>query len=647
MMRHILTIVMVCAPGWAAAPSWLKEAATSAIPAYPAKTPAVVLLHEESVMLEPNGKQTKSVRRAVKVLTREGAQEARFGQVYYSDTGKPKEMKGWLIAPSQKVTDYEKGRVVDGAYADGLYEQIRFRALNASSAADEGAVFGVESVIEETSIFSQFAYTFQDELPVLRSRFSLTLPAGWRAEAKLVRGSSVEDLAPEVSGATYSWGMKALDPFEVESDAPPRSTQVPRILVSTFPPEGAPLTGNFKSWSGVSSWLDQLIEKSVEVTPEIESESRRIASGAASPWEKIRALAVRAQQVRYVSVQLNLSRGGGYTPRRPSMVQSKGYGDCKDKANYLRALLKAAGIESYPVVIYSGDPRRTRPEWPSPQQFNHAILAIAVAADTKAPAAFDYPGLGRLLLFDPTDEVVPFGWIPQHEQQSNALLIASEKGGLFVTPAVPASENSVVRTATISVDENGTLSAQLTDSLKGQPAFDAEGLLRGSTLSEYVKRQERLVAARLKGAVLENVEPKNGLQSFDVRMQLKASGYARSMQGRLMMVRPFPLPVEGLPDVARQKRTQPIVLDAASFREEVELQVPPGYEIDELPGSGEVVCAYGKYSFQLMVDGSKIKARRQLELPSAVVPAQDYAKIREFVGKIGGSEHNPVVFTRK
>ena len=40
-------------------------------------------------------------------------------------------------------------------------------------------------------------------------------------------------------------------------------------------------------------------------------------------------------------------------------------------------ILAAAGVRSWLVSIYSGDPDYVRDSFPSPQQFNHAIVAIA------------------------------------------------------------------------------------------------------------------------------------------------------------------------------------------------------------------------------------------------------------------------------
>jgi len=163
--------------------------------------------------------------------------------------------------------------------------------------------------------------------------------------------------------------------------------------------------------------------------------------GAATQMDKIRAIGRFTQQLNYVSIQVNLSKGGGYKPHAASQIFQKLYGDCKDKANLTRAMLKAVGITAYPVAIYSGDRTHVTQEWPSLGAFNHAISAIRVGPDVKAPAVLDHPKLGRLLFFDPTDPYVTAGHLPDHEQASLALVGVGEAGDLVRAPAaqpVPA-----------------------------------------------------------------------------------------------------------------------------------------------------------------------------------------------------------------
>ena len=69
-----------------------------------------------------------------------------------------------------------------------------------------------------------------------------------------------------------------------------------------------------------------------------------------------------------------------------------------------------------------------REEWASPHQFNHCIVAVKVSDDTQAATIVMNPKLGRLLIFDATDDDTPVGDLPEHEQGSWALIVAGDLG---------------------------------------------------------------------------------------------------------------------------------------------------------------------------------------------------------------------------
>ena len=86
------------------------------------------------------------------------------------------------------------------------------RGLRSSSVrndADTGSVFGYESVLEDRSVFTQFSFNFQDDLPALLSRFRLELPSGWTAESITDNHRPIE---PLVNGSSYSWQLEGLPP---------------------------------------------------------------------------------------------------------------------------------------------------------------------------------------------------------------------------------------------------------------------------------------------------------------------------------------------------------------------------------------------------------------------------------------------------
>lgn len=196
--------------------------------------------------------------------------------------------------------------------------------------------------------------------------------------------------------------MRDLAWVEQEDYSPTLAALVPRVMVSYFPPSGnrAGLEG-LKDWTAVAAWLSRLMDPPAAVTPAIQAKAAQLTADAATLIDKIRSIAAYTQSITYVSVDMNVTRGGGYTPHRAEDTLARSYGDCKDKATLMRALLKASGIDSYPVVIYANDRAYVRPEWASPHQFNHAIVGIRVPAGTALPTVLNDAAFGPLLISIP------------------------------------------------------------------------------------------------------------------------------------------------------------------------------------------------------------------------------------------------------
>src|SRR5918912_965632 len=74
-------------------PAWLKQAAASDAPAYGKRVPAVVLYKERNVAVSDDGRVVTTTSYAVRVLTREGREEARAHALYFTDSGKVRDLK--------------------------------------------------------------------------------------------------------------------------------------------------------------------------------------------------------------------------------------------------------------------------------------------------------------------------------------------------------------------------------------------------------------------------------------------------------------------------------------------------------------------------------------------------------------------------
>jgi len=631
------------------APGWLRDLSTlKTSSAYPSKTPAVVLLDEMNLTIEENGKVITTERRAVKILTREGRKEARGEVIYETGSGKVREMHAWVIRPSGDVKKFGKERILDVTAApNDVYNEVRAREVIGEDDTDPGAVFAYEAVSEQQSVFTQFEYNFQEFLPVVTARLTMTLPSGWRPKAVTFNG----DVPMQTSGSTYTWECHDLKAIEHEPASPSVTALALRIAASYVPAEGAKSTMAkvFTDWSDVSRWLAELEDPQATPNPEISSKVQALTAGTVTELDRVRAIGHYVQGVKYVAIQTGIGRGGGYVPHSAAKVFEKQYGDCKDKANLMRTMLKVAGIPSYMVSIYSSDPTYVRENWPSPHQFNHAIIAVKVSGATVSPAIVEVPKLGRLLFFDPTDEFTPLGDVPQREQGSFALLDDTTAGQLVRMPVIPSMANRVERETEVTLAPDGSIVSKTREQAFGQSASGMRYRLREHGNGEFEKWIEQWVSGGANGATVAKVEPADAFADdrFDLDFEFAAPRYAQLMRGRLLLFRPAVLPRRGTLLFADDKRENPIVLHAQAFEETVHAKLPAGFKIDEMPDGGKLETQFGSYTASYSSKDGELLFKRKLEIRSATFPADQYAALKTFFEQVAGSEQSPVVLVKE
>lgn len=634
-------------------PPWLRQAAAAAAPAYDQKVPAVVLLRERSMKVGEDGKVTTTTTSVVRVLQRDGRSSASAAVVYSTDTGKVSDFKAWLVRASGAVTKYGKDQATDAALDDDdVYNEARVRSISAASDVDgPGAVFGYQVTTEERTVFTQADWNFQFHLPALVSRFALTLPEGWRATGVVFNRAPV---APAVSGTTYAWELRDLPFIESEPHSPSIDNLAPRLAVSFFPADGArnSMGPSFQTWAEVSRWLTSLHDPQAEPDEAVAAKARELTAGAKTELEKIRAVGRYVQNVQYISIQIGLNRGGGMRPHRASEVLAKNYGDCKDKANLMRAMLRAVGVTAYPVGIYSGDRTYVREEWPSPQQFNHCIIAVKISDETKAPSVITHPTLGRLLIFDATDETTPVGDLPDHEQGSLALVVAGDQGALLRMPVVAPEENLWRREVVAGLGADGSLTATVRERMAGQSAVSARRLFRGLARNDFEKTIERWVsggATDATGAKFTKIEPADdhGGGRFALDVEFRADHFAQNMQDRLLVFKTAVVARDQKRWLAAPTRKHPFVLEAESFDETVRVKLPEGFAVDELPDGVKLDSEFGTYTASYEVKEGHLVFTRTLVQRAVTLPADRYKDVRDFFARVRATEEAPVVLARQ
>lgn len=628
-------------------PAWLRAAANQSVPSYEKDVPAVVLHEEYNVVMDSSGKLVTTENYAIKALNKEGAAYAVAASYYLVSSGRVREIDAWLIRPNGTTKEYGKKDVTDIiADRNDVYNEGRIKRISATGDMDTGFVFGYTVISEDTPLFYQDIHRFQFRLPTLMSRYSLTLPQGWSATSQTFNHAPIE---PRVAGNTYSWELRDLPPIPPEPFSPSVINLAPRIAVN-YAPSGVDASGKriFGTWVDVSQWATAMYDPQVVVSPEIAAKARDVTKGAVTELDKIRAVGSFVQNLQYISIDIGVGHGNGYKPRASDLVLNRGYGDCKDKANLMKAMLKSLGIDSYPVIIYSGDPTYVQASWVSPSQFNHCIIAVKISDDTKSPPVMDHPDLGRLLIFDATDPYTPVGDLPDYLQGSQALIVAGESGGLYKMPITEPEVDLLERIVRVSLDPSGSLSGTISEKANGQTSSTFRREVRELSVSDYRRAIEGWLTRGSTGAkLLDMASSDNEAKAqFALDIKFESPRYGQIMQNRLMIFKPVVVGRRNAVALTEPKRKNPIELDSVLMRESVEIKLPSGFEVDEMPDAVNLESEFGRYVTNYEVKEGTLHFTRTYQLKRSLIPAEQYDAVKQFFAKMLDAEQSAVVLVR-
>jgi hypothetical protein len=302
------------------------------------------------------------------------------------------------------------------------------------------------------------------------------------------------------------------------------------------------------------------------------------------------------------------------------------------------------------VFVNSNDRSYVRDQWPSPEQFNHVIVAVKLAGEAKAEALVNHPSLGRLLLFDPTNGLTPVGELPIYEQGGLGLVGAGDAGSLITLPMAPAIDNLVLREISASLSDSGKLVATVREEARGSAAMSERQRYYGQSRSDFDRLIERWVAHYANAAVLSQLNATDSFSQgrFGLNYSVEAPAYGQlKAGGRLMVFKPVLLGRREGVFLTAPNRKYPVLLNAAAFRESIRVRLPATFRADELPDPEKLESPFGRYEAKCEVQNGELACSRMWEIRAATVPPQQYQAVQQFYEKILAQEQAAVVLERK
>jgi hypothetical protein len=646
----LAAVLLACKPGFAGlfgkppVPDWGKEAYKTHTPEY-AKDSAAVILYDEYVeTIDANGRAIEREREAIRILKPQG--RGNVCGVGYDVDEKVNYFRVWTIAADEKEYMAEdKDFVEEGSTGIPIMLSTWKYKVAHPPAVDVGATIICESEELMRPYMHEKFWRIQEGIPVVFQALEVDLPAGAK-HSQSWHGYKPVD-AVEVTPNHWRWEIKdmpALDLRDVPSH-PEWEALASRMSVA-WGESAAETVDN--QWKAIGEWYSKLEADRPTPSPEITADVKSLIAGAPDFYTKLSRITESIQKnIRYFIVERGI---GGHQANYAADIYRNRYGDCKDKTTLLISMLQVAGIRGYYLMVDT-DRGFVDPQAPS-MWGNHMITAIEIPPDVNDPrlkAIAKGKDGKRYLIFDPTNERVPVGVLPEYEQGSYGTLAAGDASQVIGLPVLAPDANSNERTGKFTLAADGTLTGSVDTIRNGAGGGELRNALKYSDDKERREALETSVAHDVPGVVLnsfEYVQPPALDKPIEIHYKLTAGQYAHQA-GPLLLVRPRVVGSLARPFDDKPRKV-PIDLEATGhWHDSFDIALPPGYVVDETPDPVDLDLGFAAYRSTITAKDNQLHYERDYVVRKVELSANEAGVYRKLEGTILADEKGTAVLKKQ
>jgi tetratricopeptide (TPR) repeat protein len=546
----------------------------------------------------PNGLSSRTHQLVIRALTPRGVDQAHWQSLSYS--------------PDRQVVRVERARILrkDGTVIESrsegernvsepwyaMYYDLRNRVVGFPQLEPGDALELVTRVDDSGSnffadYFGDFAY-LQGSARRHVSEYVLLGPPGrtfYVSSSPLPGLVHTEGKLPD-GGAFQRFAARDVPRLSAEPSMPGSSDLYAYVHVSTY-----------ANWDDVSRFYWGLVKDQLKGTHEIRAAAQEAIRNA-GPDEASRIRAVYdyvVSNTRYVALEFGIH---SFKPYPVETILSRRFGDCKDKAALMHAMLESLGIDSRLVLLRTRRMGNLDRGPASLAVFDHAILYVP---------KYD-------LYLDGTAEFHGSRELPGDDRGADALVIEPDGKGakLRRVPEGKASDNFDETRVRVALEADGSAAIDLTARTSGP--FTAELRRTFESPDERSRRaEEQLSRTAYPGVKVTSVEvsdPHDIESAFVAKFRGRVTGYA-SNSGSGLRFAPFGQQRSYVESYAQlSRRTLPQRLPSAqTLTVGAEIDLPSGWSA-VLPEDSQENGPHGRYSLHYAKEGGKVTARREIEL---------------------------------
>jgi len=594
---------------------------------------AVIMSVDESLEIFENDTSEYVTHFMVKIFNERGKQQFSEIALGYDSTYESVELEyARTIKPDGTVVSVGDKNIRDvSLYLNyPLYSNARARIISMPEVA-EGVIIEYRARMVRRQMVNKkdfvSNYTVQEGEPIRRARFCVIVPKERQFNYTIINknyNSFGADLNPQQTEQgrkkIFSWQLNNIPEIIPEQDMPPISRINPIVMMSSF-----------SSWEAIHAWWHNLYRDKIAVDDSIEKKVSELIADKATALQKAKALYnFCAQDIRYVAVEYGQA---GYEPHNAADIFTNKYGDCKDQAILLVAMLRSAGIKAYPVLISTYDGIDLQKDFPS-IAFDHCI----------AVADID----GEWIFMDPTGETVSFGDLPAMDQNRDVLVILDDGHQIMHTPLFEPGHNVSQKNMLITVNDDETIGVERSIITGGVFAQGQRYWLRSTKPQLIEEVLEATANAIAPGAQLEDYTIEN-VDDLDKEIVLKYQFQAPEFLTKAETFRLLPqLGSFDMSSVIKEKRMYPIEFPVLKDESaSITIQIPQRFSVHYVPENLTFDSEWFSFENTYAVKGRTISFYARLTTKKHRIGLDAYDAYKELLETISRKVNQRIMLKEK
>nr|WP_314496407.1 transglutaminase domain-containing protein [uncultured Chryseobacterium sp.] len=291
--------------------------------------------------------------------------------------------------------------------------------------------------------------------------------------------------------------------------------------------------------------------------------------------------------------------------------------------------MRSEGLKAYPILISTVRNGLVNLSFPNIGNFNYVIAAVQIDKNT--------------YLYDATSKQSKEGILPGRVWNSNGLILKDEKAEVISLNNIRMSH--VYKTMKAKIDDDGMVTGIYEDRDHGLLALNAKESYdeNPDNYKKQYKENFSVDFSEVQPKVLED-------GNFESTMKFTSNNMIDNI-GKKKIINPLLFLHQNSSDFDQQEERKYMIdfISPISTTKTVEIEIPEGYDVVDLPKSKKIVTDDKEISYSYVVEkkGNKIVTVSSYKIASADYPKEYYPAFKQIWKVISDSENQVMSLIKK